>query len=167
MTRRAPSTALLTLASALLLGGCATPYPHAPQYRPAEPVTAGQSDRQHLIRLLHGVVGTPYRYGGASPHTGFDCSGLIYWASRHAGYRGVPRTVREQYRQLRRVPLDRLRPGDILFFRFHPGPPTHDGVYIGRGRFIHAPATGDRVSIARLDSRFWSRHLIAAARLPR
>lgn len=127
----------------------------------------GHGDRQRLVRLLHEAVGTPYRYGGDTPRGGFDCSGLVYWASREAGYAGVPRTVREQYRQLRHVPLNQLRPGDVLFFRFRRGPPTHDGIYIGRGRFIHSPATGDHVNIERLNSRFWSRHLIAAARLPR
>lgn len=160
------SPAILPFACLLLLGGCATtgPYTHEAYY-PSPP--AGPGDRAHLVRLLHDAVGTPYRYGGDTPRGGFDCSGLVYWSTRMAGYRGVPRTVEQQYRELRHVPLRRLRAGDVLFFRFRrAGPPSHDGIYIGHGRFIHSPATGGRVRVASLHNPFWARHLIAAARLP-
>lgn len=159
-------TALGFIATLWLLGGCAPHYsfPITPQKVSSPKVSRGRGDPRQLLKLLYQVIGTPYRYGGDTPRMGFDCSGLVFWVSHKAGYFLVPRTVREQYQALPHVPLNHLRPGDILFFRFHHGPPTHDALYLGHHQFIHAPQTGGKVRIASLQNPFWSHHLIAAAR---
>ena len=169
MIRSARKAVIGLCATSAMLGGCAPPYATPPLslHGPPDNEATAQGDPRRLLQLLYRVVGTPYHYGGDTPHEGFDCSGLIYWASRMAGIRGVPRTVREQYRQLHHVRLVQLQPGDILFFHFHRGPPTHDGLYIGHRRFIHAPESGGYVSIESLNNPFWVDHLVAAARLPR
>lgn len=143
--------------AALLLAACAS-LPQAP--RPAD---AGAGPRIASGALAQ--IGRPYRYGGDTPRSGFDCSGLVHYAAVGAGLLGVPRTVAMQYRAARPVPLDDLRPGDVLFFAFGRRQPTHDGVYVGGGWFVHAPSSGGHVARASLDNPYWRRHLIAAGRL--
>ncbi len=106
-------------------------------------------------------IGVPYRYGGAS-RDGFDCSGLIQYAYRHAGKR-VPRTTATQWKHLRPVKGNDLRTGDVLFFRIK-GKMSHVGMYLGDGRFVHAPSTGREVTVTALDSPFYRRAFIRAGR---
>ncbi|GAA2866462.1 hypothetical protein GCM10010517_25960 [Streptosporangium fragile] len=93
-------------------------------------------------------VGTPYVWGGGSSEGptggGFDCSGLALHAWARAGAR-LPHYTGSQFKQGRRVPFSRLRPGDLVFFGGGTGDPTHVGVYVGAGVMVHAPKTGDVV----------------------
>ncbi|WP_197492978.1 C40 family peptidase [Woeseia oceani] len=106
-------------------------------------------------------VGMPYRYGGAS-RDGFDCSGLIQYAYKQAGVT-VPRTTGSQWRGLRAIDRDDMQVGDVLFFRIR-GRMSHVGMYLGDGRFVHAPSSGREVTIAALDSPFYQRAFIRAGR---
>jgi cell wall-associated NlpC family hydrolase len=115
-----------------------------------------------VVETARQQVGVPYRYGGESPR-GFDCSGLVHYAYLSAGIE-VPRTTVEQLRGARRIPLAELRPGDVLFFRVAPPKISHVGLYVGDGRFVHAPSSGRQVSYASLDDQYWSRHIVAAGR---
>jgi cell wall-associated NlpC family hydrolase len=108
------------------------------------------------------MVGTPYRLGGETPR-GFDCSGLVHYAYGQAGV-SVPRLTREQYKGSRRVSLDQLQPGDLVFFRIRGGRLSHVGIYAGDGRFIHAPSRGKRVRYARLDNPYWRKRWVGAGR---
>jgi cell wall-associated NlpC family hydrolase len=90
-------------------------------------------------------VGTPYVWGGTSPRSGFDCSGLVQYVYGHFGV-SLPRTSYGQFDRGRRVGRWGLRPGDLVFFEGV----GHVGMYIGNGRFIHAPHTGTRVRIQTL-----------------
>ncbi|MEL7296160.1 MAG: C40 family peptidase [Pseudomonadota bacterium] len=107
-------------------------------------------------------VGTPYRYGGMST-SGFDCSGLVHYAYLEAGH-SVPRTTAGLWQGSSPVSDDRLRPGDVLFFRFD-GKPSHVGLYLGDDWFVHAPSTGKRVSTERLSNPFYQQRFIRAGRL--
>lgn len=91
------------------------------------------------LRYAYNQQGTPYVYGGAK-RGGFDCSGLVYWAYRKAGYQGIGRTTYDQIRQGRAVGQGQLHPGDIVFSN-----PHHEGLYIGNGMVVEAPHTGDVV----------------------
>ena len=106
-------------------------------------------------------IGVPYRYGGSTTR-GFDCSGLVQFAYANAGKR-IPRTTTEQWRQLTPVSNNRIRVGDLLFFRIG-GKVSHVGMYLGNRRFVHAPSTGREVSTASLDSDFYRRAFVRAAR---
>ncbi len=110
-------------------------------------------------------LGTPYRWGGESAESGFDCSGLTQFAFHRANL-DLPRTSREQYRATRRVERGDLRPGDLVFFRLKGKRIDHVGIYVGNNRFVHAPSRGKDVSFARLDNAYWSRHYIGAGRVP-
>jgi cell wall-associated NlpC family hydrolase len=118
---------------------------------------------KRLIRLSREQLGTPYRYGGNSPAEGFDCSGLVHYVHARNGLY-VPRSTRNQFRASTAVPLNAIRPGDLLFFRINGNKPSHVGIYTGQGRFIHAPASGKTVSQASLNNPYWQARLIGAGR---
>lgn len=129
----------------------------------ASRAASGQRARRlaQAARVARSRVGAPYRYGEEGP-VAFDCSGLVQFAYRQVGI-PVPRTVEQQLRRSRSIDPDRLRPGDLLFFRLS-GKIGHVAIYVGDDRFVHAPKTGDRVSTASLGNPFWDRHLVAAGR---
>lgn len=106
-------------------------------------------------------IGVPYRFGGTTTR-GFDCSGLAQFAYAAAGRR-IPRTTAAQWRALDPVPGGSIRVGDLLFFRIG-GAISHVGIYLGDRKFVHAPASGRRVSIERLDSPFYRQAYAGAAR---
>lgn len=108
-----------------------------------------------------GQVGAPYRYGGSSP-AGFDCSGLVQYSYAAAGMK-IPRTTTGQWAQMSPVKERDMRAGDLLFFKVS-GKMSHVGLYLGGGRFVHAPSTGRTVSIEDLDSRYYSKAFVRAGR---
>jgi cell wall-associated NlpC family hydrolase len=115
-------------------------------------------DRAATIALE--AVGTPYRWGGSSPESGFDCSGLVYWAYGRLGLE-LPHSSYALFDRGRRVPRSELRRGDLLFFSGL----GHVGVYIGRGRMVHAPQTGGAVEVVKLGGPYYGGELVGARRL--
>ena len=117
-----------------------------------------------LMRAL-GLVGTPYRWGGNTPDGGFDCSGLVGFVYLDAARLYLPRTTREIARvDGRTPPRDRLASGDLVLFA-DDGAVFHVGIYVGEGRFVHAPSTGGTVRLDRIDSPHWSRVYAGARRV--
>jgi cell wall-associated NlpC family hydrolase len=111
------------------------------------------------------LVGTPYVYGGSSPETGFDCSGFMMYLYRDAIAVALRRTAAEQSNQGRlvRMPVQ-LRLGDLLFFREN-GVVFHVGMYVGEGRFVHAPRTGKNVELTELKLSYWQARFAFARRM--
>jgi cell wall-associated NlpC family hydrolase len=99
---------------------------------------------QRAVRIAARELGVPYRYGGSSP-SGFDCSGLITYVYGKLGIR-LPHNAAAQYSFGRAIDRSHLRPGDLVFFHGL----GHVGLYIGRGRIIHAPRSGEHVEIQSL-----------------
>jgi len=106
-----------------------------------------------VVRFARHFLGVPYSYGGTSPGSGFDCSGFTRFVYAHFGI-ALPHYSGGQFGMGRRVSRARLRPGDLLFFDGL----GHVGLYVGRGRFIHAPHTGTRVSIDTLSGWYAGRY---------
>lgn len=131
-----------------------------PQVQPEDPEAANAV----LMRAIS-LVGTPYRYGGNTPDGGFDCSGLVNYVFRDMLDLRLPRTSRElaSY-QGPRIPLDRLAAADLVFFG-SAGAVSHVGIYVGEGRFVHAPSTGGTVRLDRLDGPYWRDHYSGAKRV--
>lgn len=117
---------------------------------------------EHVVRVATSLLGTPYRYGGASPK-GFDCSGLVHYTYHQVGRR-VPRTSREQYKKSLQVPLEAARPGDLVFFSSGQKI-SHVGIYIGDGQFIHAPDSGQQVKISSMSEDYYRVNFVGAGRL--
>jgi cell wall-associated NlpC family hydrolase len=105
-------------------------------------------------------LGTRYTYGGSSPRSGFDCSGLVSFVYKHFGI-ALPRTSYGQFGTGRRVARRWLKPGDLIFFNGL----GHVGMYVGEGRFIHSPRTGTRVRIDRLAEGWYSSRYVGARRV--
>ena len=101
------------------------------------------------------LVGTPYRHGGNTPAGGFDCSGLIGHVYQNRAAMRMPRTVLALSAWGQLVPADAVRTGDLVFFA-QGGVATHAGIYVGEGRFVHAPSTGGEVRLDPLGSKYWS-----------
>ena len=102
-----------------------------------------------------GLVGTPYRWGGNTPESGFDCSGLINHVYRTNGGVQPPRTTAELTFWGRSVPPEGVQTGDLVLFG-KSTVATHAGIYVGQGRFVHAPSTGGVVRLERIDARHWA-----------
>lgn len=148
----------LALCAALLITGCSTtPPPRGPVYRA---LSAEQSSDIAIHAL--GLVGTPYRYGGNTPEGGFDCSGLIGYVYKSRAGVAPPRTVAQLSDFGQPVSTRELRTGDLVIFG--SGRPFHAGIYVGEGRFVHAPSTGGTVRLDRLNSRYWARQSTAFRR---
>ena len=107
-----------------------------------------------------GLVGTPYRYGGNTPQSGFDCSGLIGHVYQTRAYITPPRTVAKLNGWGYPISADRLRSGDLVLFS-QQGVVSHAGIYVGKGRFVHAPSTGGEVRLDYLTSRYWAAQQVA------
>jgi cell wall-associated NlpC family hydrolase len=117
---------------------------------------------QRAAKLALLAVGVPYVWGGASPASGFDCSGLVYWAYRRLGIE-LPHSSYALYDRGRRVARSRMKPGDLVFFSGL----GHVGMYLGRGRMVHAPSSGRSVEVVRLGGSDYGGRLIGARRIGR
>lgn len=113
--------------------------------------------RAQLVETARRFIGVPYRWGGTDRNNGFDCSGLTMVCYRLNGL-NLPRVSRNQYQAGRWVPKAQLAKGDLVFFATNGGRRvSHVGMYIGNGRFIHAPRTGKTVRIEKLSNPFFAR----------
>ncbi len=118
-----------------------------------------------IVSLAQTQVGARYTWGGTSPSTGFDCSGFVYWVFNTLGY-PLERTLPEQFSAGRRVRLEELRPGDIVFFAdTYTSGLSHNGIYIGDGKFIHAVDESTGVAITPLNSAYWEQRYVGAVRV--
>jgi cell wall-associated NlpC family hydrolase len=119
-----------------------------------------------LIRAI-GLVGVPYRWGGNTPEGGFDCSGLVNFVFRDIGGIALPRTARD----IAALPIpperdNRLAAADLVFFGDASGV-SHVGIYVGQGRFVHAPNSGGAVRLDEINGAWWREHYLGARRVLR
>ena len=120
---------------------------------------------QTVLRRALALMGTPYRWGGTSPDSGFDCSGLVGYVFRTALGIELPRVSRDMARDGEKIDRAALVPGDLVFFSRRGKRVDHVGIYIGEGRFLHAPRTGRDVTVSELDSGYWSQKFLQARRV--
>jgi cell wall-associated NlpC family hydrolase len=166
MLRTTPNLKLtFFVALAAAVTGCAgaPQQPVTPARALVEPRAAETYVGTAIAELARDLVGAQYHYGGAKPDEGFDCSGLVFYTYAKAGYR-VPRTSQELFRAARKIALGDAGAGDLMFFQDETKL-SHVGIYLGDGWFVHAPASGQRVAVANLDSPYYQQHLVAVGRL--
>ena len=127
-----------------------------------------QKAQKTAMNKLMGQIGKPYHWGGTSPRTGFDCSGLVYYAYKDLVKFRIPRTANEMYHLRDAAPVNRgeLENGDLVFFRTQGrGTADHVGVYVGNGKFIQSPRSGQDIQITSLSEDYWVRHYVGARRV--
>lgn len=152
----------------LLLAACssAPPAPPVPTVPANPPQVSSPLANDVLFRAL-GLVGTPYRWGGNTPDSGFDCSGLIGYVYRDVAGLRLPRSTREMIRVAAPgVERGRLVAGDLVFFATNGGRQvSHAGIYVGEGRFVHAPSSGGTVRLDSLSADYWRNSYLGAKRV--
>jgi cell wall-associated NlpC family hydrolase len=159
--------AVLTL---VLLAACGGPRTKtsatvAPRHTP--PLRRGEVGPNDILFRAIGLVGTPYHWGGNTPDSGFDCSGLIVYVFREIAGVSLPRTVQDIYAvDLNEVRRDRLQGGDLVFFKTGGRNVSHIGIYVGQDRFVHAPNEGGTVRLDFLNNPYWEKHYSGARRVP-
>jgi cell wall-associated NlpC family hydrolase len=155
---------LVATVLALALGACSSTPNRAPSSsagstRPSVSVERGAQAAGYALTM----VGKPYRYGGTSP-SGFDCSGLVLYSYKNAGI-ALPHGTDKQRSLSRPVRVAELRRGDLVFFNQEGKKYGHVGIYVGDGKFVHAPSSGKSERSDRLDSSYWKKHLSEARRI--
>jgi hypothetical protein len=148
----------LAVGMVLILGGCSSTPPSsrgAAAYGAPQGPSISQEQAHDVTIYALGLVGTPYRYGGNTPESGFDCSGLIGHVYRSRAQISLPRNVAGLQRWGQQVSTANLRSGDLVLFG-QTDVATHAGIYVGDGRFVHAPSSGGEVRLDRLNSKYWA-----------
>lgn len=136
--------------------------------RQAAKTQAAQASEPSLIKGVlqraFSLLGTPYRFGGSTPETGFDCSGLVGYVFRTIGI-DLPRVSRAMAGEGTKVATrDALAEGDLVFFGKR-GHIDHVGIYVGNGQFLHAPRSGRDVTISSLTTGYWAQKYLEARRI--
>lgn len=118
-----------------------------------------------LVDEAMGYLGIRYRFGGTSPETGLDCSGLVMNVFRNAIGLDLPRTASEMARMGDNIGRQELKPGDLVFFNTMRRAFSHVGIYVGDGKFIHAPRSGAKVRVEDMGASYWQRRFNGARRV--
>ncbi len=169
-----PSRLLAPLATTLLLAACAGNAPRKSVPAPGTPIEDTVKLPPDIVAeannvLFHAInlVGTPYQWGGNTPSSGFDCSGLVDYVYRKAAHVSLPRTshAMSELDAPRIRDVHDLASGDLLFFRTGGGGISHVAIYVGNGRFVHAPNSGGEVRLDYITNPYWSRHFAFARRV--
>jgi cell wall-associated NlpC family hydrolase len=123
------------------------------------------TNTRELAMQALGYLGIRYKYGGSSPGTGFDCSGLVRYVVSQAVGLVLPRDSRSISAMGSHVTPDELQPGDLVFFNTLRRPFSHVGIYVGDRRFVHAPASGGTVELVNMGEPYWQSRFDGARRL--
>lgn len=127
--------------------------------------TGSLSQGMNIVSEANKYIGTPYRWGGTSPQTGFDCSGFVQYIFQHALQIKLPRLPIDMSRRGESINRDELAPGDLVFFNTRGGKFTHVGIYVSDSQFIHAPRPRTRVTVSRMDSSYYRHRFTQAVRI--
>ena len=111
------------------------------------------------------LIGTPYKWGGNTPQSGFDCSGLVIYVVKNTRQKNLPRTTGELGKYGKSLAQEIPAPGDLVFFNTLGESHSHVGIYVGSGRFVHAPTTGGTVRIDEIKNPYWAPRYTEARRV--
>lgn len=131
----------------------------------AEAVNPLPERLQELLIRAISLIGVKYKFGGSSAQSGFDCSGFVRHVFEATLAIELPRSSYAMARLGAKVESDDLRPGDLVFYNTLQRAFSHVGIYLGEGRFVHAPSRGKRVEIVDMSDKYWKRRFNGARRL--
>lgn len=167
--RGALAGAALVLA---LLAGCSSTPAVAPQTTARSAPAAeryitldDEAQTQEMVLFALGLLDTGYRFGGRNPEAGLDCSGMVAYIVENISARRLPHNAAQIADRTRPIDVDELQPGDLVFFNTMKRRHSHMGIYIGDGRFVHAPSSRGRVRVERLDNRYFAQRIDGARTL--
>ncbi|MFA5370589.1 MAG: C40 family peptidase [Sideroxydans sp.] len=132
------------------------------------PAKHGRTTPDHgndLVMYAMGLADTPYRYGGSNTASGFDCSGYVGHVYAQVLEIKLPRTSRQISRVGTPLHPSELHPGDLVFYNTQGQPYSHVGLYIGEGKFVHSPKSGDRIRVERMELNYWKSRYNGARRV--
>ena len=165
-SRRACIGGLALILSGLILAGCSTPARKpTPQSKVAKFKEDTSVGTEGISIAAVGLVGVPYRFGGNTPAGGFDCSGLIVYVYNNSAGIKLPRTIQEMSRTGQSIQNEAPAPGDLVFFNTTGERFSHAGIYVGHGRFVHAPSKGGTVRLDQMTSPYWAARYTEARRI--
>lgn len=118
-----------------------------------------------LTSYAWSLIGVPYKYGGRSPKTGFDCSGFVGHVFRHSANVSLPNEAQQISQQGLKVKSSQLREGDLVFYNTNDQAYSHVGIYLGNDRFIHAPSSGGSVRVEDMKLDYWKKNYNGARRI--
>lgn len=150
----------LLLLSLLLLAACASTRDNVQTHEAGSPAIV-----RKLTSYADSLIGTPYKYGGHSPKSGFDCSGFVDYVFRHSAHVSLPHNAQKISRHGLAVQMSQLREGDLVFYDTNNQAFSHVGIYLGNNRFIHAPSSGGRVRTENMHEAYWEKHYNGARRI--
>lgn len=137
-----------------------------------EPTAAQETIGDDWSSMAHEVLvnalsltGIKYKYGGKSPETGFDCSGFVRYVFQQAANLTLPHGARALSQLGQSVPVEQLRPGDLVFFNTLKSAFSHVGIYMGDNRFIHAPSSGGGIHVVNMNDEYWAKRFNGARRI--
>ncbi|KDP84419.1 MULTISPECIES: C40 family peptidase [Cupriavidus] len=154
--------------AALLLAACASAPPTRPgaQSRASAPPMVDPSAGLEEVSIqAMSLVGTPYRYGGNTPDSGFDCSGLVRYVVLRAANVNLPRTTEAMGDRGVALERSQVASGDLVFFNTTGRANSHVGIYVGQNRFVHAPSTGGTVRLEDMGKSYWASRYNGARRV--
>lgn len=165
----------IALLLAAVLAGCSQAPPRhvstpTPPVRSAPPAGGwfalpGPDDAQEIVLYALGLLDTGYRFGGKNPEAGLDCSGMVSYIVEQVSGRKLPYNAAGIADRTRPIAAQALRPGDLVFFNTLGRAYSHMGIYMGDGKFIHAPSSKGRIRVDRMDSRYFSERFEGARTL--
>jgi len=129
---------------------------------PARPVS---DIRERLVKTAQTYLGAPLKRGGASPEEGFDCTGYVFYVYQEAAGITLPRKSHDQVQMGAAISPISLQPGDLVYFKVEEIRSLHVGLYLGEGRFIHAPSTNGTVEVDSLGTEHWRLRFLGARRI--
>lgn len=131
----------------------------------AAPKTRWSDTAQEILMNALSLTGVKYTYGGKTPETGFDCSGFVRYVFQQAANLTLPHGARALSQLGRAIPEDQLQPGDLVFFKTLKSAFSHVGIYLGDGKFIHAPSTGGNIRVVDMNDSYWAKRFSGARRM--
>ncbi|TBR15850.1 C40 family peptidase [Rugosibacter aromaticivorans] len=164
-------TSLQKAGACLLLGLVLPSFAHANEPIVIPPplrvsfIDRATATAQDVIDKAVALLGIPYRFGGNTPESGFDCSGFVRHVFRTGFGLILPRSALEQSKAGQPVPATDLKPGDLVFFNTMRRAFSHVGIYLGNDQFVHAPHTGDRVRVDSMSDSYWMQRFNGARRV--
>lgn len=139
------------------------------EFLPDDPRVGVEEDAltltQKVIDAALALAGTPYRSGGTTPQTGFDCSGFVRYVFNQAVNIALPASAKNIANVGKVIDVDALSPGDLVFFNTMQSAYSHVAIYLGDNTFIHAPSKGGVVRVDRMDAPYWAKHFNGARRI--